>query len=274
MNDLQKTEFDILKTFVDICEKNKLRYYLVCGSALGAVKYSGFIPWDDDIDVALPRADYDRFCECASQFLPQHIFLQNFHTDPEFPHIFSKLRNSNTTFIEKGTSHLNINHGVYIDVFPIDGYPIKPHEQKIFEIRRKILSWKQYCALNDKSKIRVRIRNAIFRLLGYHKRTYKTLAKLERLYKSSNFESSELWCNFGNYQGKLEYASKDQYGNGIKKSFEGLTVIVPELFDEYLSRKFEDWRAELPKEQQYGHHYYSICDISKSYTYYQSKKQR
>ena len=165
MNDLQRAEFEILKIFVDICEKYDLKYYLVCGSALGAVKYSGFIPWDDDIDVALLRSDYDKFCELAPTVLPKNIFLQNFRTDPEFPHIFSKLRNSNTTFIEKGTAHLKINHGVYIDVFPLDGYPVDSKKQISFEKKKKILSWKQYCCLKDKSKFKVRIRNYFFRIL-------------------------------------------------------------------------------------------------------------
>lgn len=95
MNDLQKCELELLKYFIDICNKLNLRYYLVCGSALGAVKYGGFIPWDDDVDVALPRPDYEMFIKNAQRMLPSHVFLQNSMTDPQFPLIFSKLRNSN-----------------------------------------------------------------------------------------------------------------------------------------------------------------------------------
>ena len=69
MNELQKIEFDLLKIFVEICQKLNLNYYLVCGTALGAVKYNGFIPWDDDIDVALCREDYEIFCQKAQQLL-------------------------------------------------------------------------------------------------------------------------------------------------------------------------------------------------------------
>ena len=265
MNDLQRVSFDLLKIFIKICEKYKLKYYLVCGSALGAIKYSGFIPWDDDIDVALPRSDYDKFCSVAKRELPENIFLQNFHTDPEFPHVFSKLRNSNTTFMEKGTSHLNINHGVYIDVFPLDGYPIKYFQKKVFEINKKILTWKQCCSMKGKTKIRVLIRNKFFRLLGYHKRTYQTLLKLERLYKSQSLDDSEFWCNYGNYQGKLEYAPKWHYGNGVAAKFEGLQVIVPEFYDEYLTQKYGEWRADPPIDKQRSHHFVKIFDANKSY---------
>lgn len=273
MNDLQKAEFELLKIFIEICEKCGLKYYMVCGSALGAVKYSGFIPWDDDIDVALPRYDYDKFCEVAAHYLPSNIFLQNFHTDPQFPHVFSKLRNSDTTFIEKDTSHLNINHGVYIDVFPLDGYPVEDSDARIFELKRKLLSWKQYCALKDKSKFKIRIRNSFFRVLGYHKRTHKTLAKLENLYKSFDLQSSKLWCNYGNWQGRLEYAPKEQYGDGVRTIFEGIEVVVPKSYDEYLTQKFNDWRADLPKDQQVGHHYYEVCNLNRSYKSYVKKEK-
>ena len=99
MNRLQEIEFDLLKIFISVCEKLNLHYYLVCGTALGAVKYGGFIPWDDDVDVALCREDYKVFCEKAQQFLPDGIFLQTFETDQKYPCVFAKLRNSNTTYI-------------------------------------------------------------------------------------------------------------------------------------------------------------------------------
>jgi lipopolysaccharide cholinephosphotransferase len=72
MNKLQSLEFDMLKEFVRICDDLGLKYYLVCGSALGAAKYGGFIPWDDDVDEALPRPDYEIFCEKAQSMLPDH----------------------------------------------------------------------------------------------------------------------------------------------------------------------------------------------------------
>ena len=121
MTDLQQTEFEILKEYIAVCERLKLRYYLVCGSCLGAVKYSGFIPWDDDIDVAMPREDYRVFCEKAPLLLPEHLFLQTNESDRNYPNIFAKLRDSRTTYIEKGMAELDIHHGVYIDVFPLDG---------------------------------------------------------------------------------------------------------------------------------------------------------
>ena len=139
MTELQKIEFDILKECIKIIEKHNLQYFLVCGSALGAVKYQGFIPWDDDIDLALPREDYNRFLEYAVKELPEHLFLQNYKTDKYFPLFGSKVRNKNTTYIECPHQKIKMNQGVFIDVFPLDGCPEDSGEVEVFEKERRIL---------------------------------------------------------------------------------------------------------------------------------------
>ena len=272
MNDLQKKEIELLKIFVDICKRLDLRYYLVCGSALGAVKYKGFIPWDDDIDVGMPREDYEIFLKKALLMLPKNVFLQNYRTDKAFPHVFSKLRDSDTAFFEHGIDHLDINHGIYIDVFPIDGYPQKAKDIKKLKRKKKILNWKQYCTLkNSNNRLRVTIRNKIFCILGYHKRTDKTLAKLDLLISQYPTESSDVWCNHGNWQGEREYAPRWHYGKGTSAVFEGIEVIIPENYDEYLTQKYGDWRKDPPKEKQKSHHLWKICDPNKSYLEYLKK---
>lgn len=268
MNDLQQKELELLKMFVDVCNSLNLRYYLVCGSALGAVKYKGFIPWDDDIDVGMPREDYEIFIKNVQPLLPNNIFLQNYKTDPSFPHVYSKLRNSDTTYIEKNVAHLKINHGVYIDVFPLDGYPQTWIEKKALKYKKKFLNWLQYCALDTRGGWRVDLRNSFFKKLGFHKKTHKTLARLERLISRYSTQDSKIWCNHGNWQGELEYAEKGQYNNGSVAEFEGIKVRIPENYDAYLTQKYGDWRADLPEEQKRGHHYYTVCDLENPYTKY------
>lgn len=132
MNELQQKERDLLKIFIDFCDKNKLTYFLVGGTLLGAIRHKGFIPWDDDIDVAMPREDYDKFIVLASKHFTKDkdVFFQNYRTDKYYPYVFSKLRDSNTTFIEKIYKHVDMNHGVYIDIFPIDGISKNSNEKK------------------------------------------------------------------------------------------------------------------------------------------------
>ena len=269
MTELQKVEFDILKEFVRICDELNLTYFLVCGSALGAVKYQGFIPWDDDVDVALPREDYKIFCHKAQEMLPKHIFLQNHVTDSRYPMIFSKLRNSNTTYLEKSLSKLPINHGVYIDVFPLDGYPISAEERHELERKKLRFQKKMSCVyyLPD-LKLKARIGYRLRRILGYHRNTNEKVREYEQLISSYPIRNSTFICNHGNWQGDLEYATSEQYGNGTWADFEGLRVRIPEKYDAYLTQKYGNWRGELPPEEQEGHHYYTVLDLKKSYKEY------
>jgi len=270
MTELQKVEYSLLRDFIDVCDQLDLTYYLVCGTALGAVKYNGFIPWDDDVDVALTRADYNVFCKKAQDLLPEYVFLQNYKTDPAFPAFYTKLRDSRTTYIEKSVKDLPINHGVYIDVFPLDGYPENDKEIKNLEKSKRKLKLQLSCAFafNENQSLKAKMFLTVERLLGCHKRTAKTAKMIEKLISAYPTETSMLWCNHGNWQGKIEYAPREQYGNGTFVSFEGLNVRVPEKYDEYLTQKYGDWRADLPKEEQVGHHYYDICDLERSYKEY------
>ncbi len=268
MNQLQETELNLLKSFVDICNKLNLNYYLVCGTALGAVKYGGFIPWDDDVDVGLPREDYDVFCEKAQELLPEGFFLQTYTTDNNYPCIFAKIRNSNTTYIEKTCSKISMNHGVYIDVFPLDGYPEDKGKQKKLEFKKRIYRHMIFSAVEGECGLPAKVLRSFFRFFGVHKRTKKVLAKYEKLISAYPTATSRIWCNHGNWQGVREYFTREQYGDGIEMNFETIKVRVPEKYDDYLTQKYGDWRSDPPKDEQVGHHYYSVMDLNKSYIEY------
>lgn len=268
MNDLQKKAFELLEMFVGICEKWEIPYYLVCGSALGAVKYQGFIPWDDDIDVGLLRKDYKRFLKVAPGELPEWCFLQNYHTEPNFPHTFTKMRNSNTAFIETCNIGLGIHQGINIDIFPLDGRPEGKQKWRMFQFRQKMYNWMRFCIFRNDPNLKIRTRNALFRLMGFHHRIPLVQEKIERMYCTYTPEQSEVWCNYGNWQGELEYAPKWHYGEGTWATFEGLRVRIPENYDAYLTQKYGDWRKDPPLEKQQTHHSTTIIDTEKSYKCY------
>lgn len=268
MNELQKTELKILKHAIRICDDLKLTYFLVCGSALGAVKYQGFIPWDDDVDIALPRKDYEIFCEKAQQLLPDHLFLQNWKTDKFFPAMFSKIRDSRTTYIEKSAAHLPIHHGVYIDVFPIDGYPDDHKKQKRVERAKKLFTLlTRGCFVLERSW-KEKLFYIAERTLCLHKHPDWFVRSFERTITAYPPERSAVWCNHGNWQGTLEYAPAWHYGEGQWANFEGLRVRIPQNYDEYLTQKYGNWRNDLPLDKQKGHHYYLVCDSNRPYTHY------
>lgn len=268
MTELQQAEFQILLKFDEICKKIGVSYFLVCGTAIGAAKYKGFIPWDDDIDVALFRDDYNSFLSEAPKHLPENLFLQNCHSEKCFPAIYSKLRNSDTTFIEKSAKHLRINHGIYIDVFPLDGYPKGKIAAEIFEIKKKIYSNLVSSVFYIPESKKHRLLEKICKISGINKKTQTIVKNYEKFISRYSVSDSDIICNHGNWQGKLEYSPKWHYGNGTRMKFEGLDVLVPENYDAYLTQKYGDWRADLPKDQQVGHHYCEICDLARPFTEY------
>ena len=274
MTALQQVQFQLLQEFLKVCEKLGLKYYMVCGSVLGAAKFQGFIPWDDDLDVGLPREDYEIFLREAQKLLPEHVFLQNHRTDPEFPFLFSKLRHSGTTYIEACRSHLDMNHGVYIDVFPIDGHPTRPDQMRKFKWQRMFyeLRWKTALQYTGWKKPVAWVRNRLVYLAcdltGRSRDSVQALAEYNCFLAGFRLEDSLLWCNYGNKQGTREYAPREQYGEGTFLDFEELQVRVPADYDAYLTQKYGSWREDIPEERKKGMHPYLVCDLERPYTDY------
>jgi len=121
-NDLRKVHdkmLYILDEFVKICDKNNLKYWLDAGTLLGAVRHSGFIPWDDDIDVGMHYEDYCKFIEIAKKELPSDLFLQIKETDPHCRNYFAKIRDNRSRIIETSEKDGEKYHqGIFLDIFP------------------------------------------------------------------------------------------------------------------------------------------------------------
>ncbi len=118
---LQLRILQILKAVDIVCREHNLRYYLVAGTLLGAVRHKGFIPWDDDLDIAMPREDYDILMAHAREWLPEPYEAKCAETDPSYSGAFAKVVDSSTTLIER--EHYAYLAGIYIDIFPLDGMP-------------------------------------------------------------------------------------------------------------------------------------------------------
>ena len=117
---IQARELEILKSVAGACEEMGLRYMIGYGTLLGAVRHKGFIPWDDDIDICMPRDDYDVFLKEGAEHLPEQLVIQHFTTEPETNSIYIKVRDKNTVFLENDNAELNICHGLFIDIFPVE----------------------------------------------------------------------------------------------------------------------------------------------------------
>lgn len=119
MNQLQSKLLEMLTWLSKYLEEHNIRYYVVAGTFLGAVRHEGFIPWDDDVDIAVPRADYQRLLELLKELVDHYVIESPYGGAPDFIYNFAKLYDTNTTMTE--IARKNVTRGVYIDVFPLDG---------------------------------------------------------------------------------------------------------------------------------------------------------
>ena len=154
-------EIDLLLEFSRICKKHNLKFFLMFGSLLGAVRHHGFIPWDDDMDVAMPRKDYDRLLQLKDEFEFPY-FLQTPYTDTGYFYAHAKLRNSNTSALDQPFLYQNFNLGMFIDILPIDNLNKNGGMERFKHIHKLILDNSTYMRLtnpNLSEKDRERVRN-------------------------------------------------------------------------------------------------------------------
>ena len=112
-----------LITLKNVCDELGIEFFLYGGTLIGAVRHKGFVPWDDDVDVGMTRENYERFLKEAPKVLPDNYFLQTPYSEKASPYLYSKLRLKNTKYIEYGHHKLDIEKGIYIDIYPVDNAP-------------------------------------------------------------------------------------------------------------------------------------------------------
>ena len=275
---LKDVELAILKAFIKCCETLGIKYYLLGGSMLGAVRHKGFIPWDDDIDVGMPRHDYECFLSKGQSLLPDYYFIQTKDTDHNVLLNYSKIRDSRTTFIETSVKNHNINHGVYIDVFPLDYYPEDDKEQKRFNRKRRILGWRIRNEFSLSKENKGTIVQELYRKLAWQilKIKYPTereaIEEREQLYKS--IQRSRLVANYSGAWGKKEIVPEEWYGEGIITEFENVSVRIPTEYDKWLTQVYGNYMELPPPGKRVSHHYTEIVDLDKSYIEYISDERR
>lgn len=273
MNELQKCELELLKEVLKVCENHGLKCFLIGGTTLGAIRHGGFIPWDDDIDIGLPRPDYDKLMALAKEF-KDPFFLQNYITDPKYPYNFAKLRNSDTTFIEKQFSHIKMNQGVYIDIFPIDGISKKNKINFRVKLRVYTMWFRFYLIYLGRLYRPIRKKHFIkdlfvdiFALFFMPWNVGHFLNKsIEKSMKKIPYQEANLVVNFQGANFSKEPLPKEYFGDGIYKKFEDIDeCLVQSNYDRYLSWIYNDYMTPPPPEKQIGHHYHRGLDLNKSY---------
>lgn len=275
MNDLQREILIIFKEFDRICRKNNLRYYAIGGTCIGAIRHSGFIPWDDDLDVAMPFSDYIRFMRCAFEEIkePFGIYISSEYQHGNCGYI--KLHNKETTFIEKSVqSYPDRYTGVFIDIMPISGLP-KNRLKKIKYIKEcaylKHMDYSHRYSLKEIEGIKhkfLRIISSIWRSsLKYNYYSSKLLSKLSEYDFDDSDEVLFSWRIpiIGNYKNVFP---QEIFQEGIEVNFEDTIIKVPKEYDMYLKMDFGEYMKLPPLEEQIPLHDYFKMDFNNSYKNY------
>lgn len=265
LHQIHRLEFQLALEVKKICDKYNIRYFLVAGTLLGAVRHKGFIPWDDDMDIGMLREDYDRFIAVAPDELAKDYFLQTLNTDKGYGFPYAKLRLNGTKFIEKNSADCKAHKGIFIDIFPYDAVPADPVLQKRHSRRIKayflmLLTKKGYRFWAAENRVQTA---AKFRFLscllfmfpaGYFSR------KLEqecRRYNSSHSDTVFLAC--GSYGYEKEQIRRAWIGNLTELEFEGHPFTCPAAWDDYLSFLYGDYMTPPPENKRYNQH--SVVEI-------------
>jgi len=254
-NRVREVQLQVLKGLLEvkrICEKHKITYYLVGGSALGAIRHRGFIPWDDDVDVAMPRVEYERFLDICKTELGVEFFLQTRETDPEYFFQFAKIRINNTKYVQKSVENVNIHQGIYVDIFPLD---------KISTNR--IIAWKQKILVESFIKFRsAKIHNhdtkpfeyIIKKIVGSFftfKQIHKVISYNIQLANYSN--SKKIGNLVGNYGFNKEVFVEEVFGKPYITNFEEHDFPIPEKYDYFLTQIYGDYMQLPPLEKRTNH---------------------
>lgn len=267
LKSLQKHQLEMLKDIDFICKKNNIEYFLTWGSALGAVRHGGFIPWDDDIDISMTWENYKKFEDIAQKELGDKYFYQSQETDKYCFTNWNKVRINNTTSMEKHLRHIKCHYGICIDTFPLIGIPnsrFKKFIQKVEVFMYRVLRYERYLT-NRKPE-----GNIIFKIFyGAFPKKFKNFISNKLINDITKYDMEK--CNYwgellsGNYNNAV--FKSEFFGRGYKIKFEDLEVIIPEKYDDYLKRAYGDYMT-LPKEEDRVGHGDAIIDFEKSYEYY------
>ena len=252
----QKEALSILLEFQRVCGELGLRYYLTAGTLLGAVRHGGFIPWDDDVDVAMPRKDYDKLVALGPRHFRAGYIYQEYRTERNFPYFFAKLRKQGTYVEEPVLRAIEMEQGCYIDIFPLDRCPAGDRLSVLFFKSVELLD----CAVLAQVSTEF--------VCGYQKRGVRMLWNVLRclpneclfgLRECLRFLmglaafSGRLCTAGGNHGYPRETYRPEWFAKTVPVEFEGHIFPAPAGWDALLKNMYGDYMVPPPAEERKGH---------------------
>lgn len=254
---IQAIDLETFKKFKIVCESHNLRYIALGGTMLGAVRHNGFIPWDDDIDIGMPRKDYELFINKIYKELPDNYQIRNYKTDINYRYYITRILDLRHPIVETRNKNIEANTYVSIDIFPLDGLPSnylvrKFHEFKIMLHRAK-MSLAYFNTIDQNRKrnngekflISILTRIPVYKIFN----PQKEKGKIDKLLQKYDFDKSSYFCNLmGAYRTK-EVFPKSYYGKIKEYDFENTKINGVEKYDSYLKDMYGDYMS-IPNSEE------------------------
>lgn len=252
-NELKKIQLDILDNIDSFCKKNKINYWLDYGTLLGAVRHSGYIPWDDDIDIGMLRDDYNKFLKEYNNSSSKYKLIAS-EIDKDYYFAFGKVMDTNTILYEPDENGLKI--GVYVDIFvhdkASDNMDDNKKSYKKRDLYQKLRIAQLFPDLYDKTSLKKKIlRFFINTYLKCLPKNYYTKKIIKNSQKYSNQDTNKIADFLAPYEVIVD---KDIFDNFTYLKFEKNKYPVPEMYDEYLKAIYGDYMTLPPKEKQVSNH--------------------
>lgn len=262
---LQLTELQILKFFSDLCKKNGLKYSLYAGTLIGAVRHQGFIPWDDDIDVCMPREDYNKLLHTWDDLAHEGFVLVNYDRCPEYTQSFTKIYKEKTTLLYSQEPVAGTPNGINIDIFPVDRIPDGSFKRRVFKIKCMFyhLLLRKYIPENSS-----RFVQWVCKLILAVRNPSKDDQRINSLLDSitqSNKDSKNSLILIENMRSLKRIYPNDLFENLIELQFEGNQFLCFENWDDKLRIDFGDYMTLPPEEERHPPHHAVLIDFERDY---------
>lgn len=250
---LREVQMEILDYFVDVCEKNGLQYVLLAGTALGAYRHHGYIPWDDDVDVGMPRDDYEKFREIMRKDISSAYDFCDETTEENWFLTFSKIRKKGTRFIEAYAKDVFASNGIYIDIFPID---FLKESGSRFAMQKYLKHCLRFRFCKELYRRRGKLKYALEYVICFpvyifgHKRFLRSLNK--KCIGNCSREEAGYGITYDN--AGMQVIDINAFFPPVKMAFEDREYYCPHNITEYLRAIYGETYMELPPEDKRGSH--------------------
>ena len=263
LNDTQRYILHVLQEVIRVLDELNIPYYMQGGTMLGAIRHGGFIPWDDDVDLGIPRADYDRLLKEVAAHLPENLELRTYDDETDHHYYFARIVDKRYQIRRMGSIEERLEN-IWVDLFPLDGMPNGFVARQWHKFRLLMTRLKFHLSCFEKVNIkrpgrplveRMIIKIAMITRVGKWFNTRKQLDKMDRLLKKYPPENSD---NLVNFTGQASYKfnemfKKEVYGKGKAYPFENMTLVGPEQYDVYLKSLYGDYMTPPRVEDRNAH---------------------